>query len=105
MSNLNSVVSPRIGIDESGRLYVCLEGVKLSQIYREGVGIYWDTDKSAIISTIPLTWSYIEWFQHFVKILEGFKYKIRLHPDIQFVNISDEIEDFIRSELNKGKFD
>ena len=87
-------------LNEDGELFLLLEGEGKSSyqyIYREAVGIYWDSSAKAFKSTELKDWSCTKWFTHIVETLKNtMDLKLVLSPDVIWQNVPQLDIDDIR---------
>ncbi|MBB1270913.1 hypothetical protein [Shewanella sp. SR44-3] len=87
----NEIIST-IEVLESGKLVICLASggrPDYSNIYREGVGVYWNEELKGFISTEKKEWSYSEWFTHILKTAKGCGINCILQQTTSWVNFPD----------------
>jgi hypothetical protein len=83
----------RIEVLGSGKLLVCLESggrPDYSNIYREGVGVYWNEEQKGFISADVKDWSYSKWFRHIVDTASGCGIHCNLSNSTKWVGFPEE---------------
>ena len=85
----------KIEIKESGKLYVILSSSgkpDYLHIYREAAEVYWDNEAQAFTSPVPRDWTYVEWFNHIVKVTSWIGINLEVSKQTLWVNIPDEVK-------------
>jgi hypothetical protein len=78
---------------ESGKLLLRLQSggrPDYSNIYREGVGVYWEPNLKGFISTDVKEWSYAKWFNHIVNTAAGCGINMRLSKNTNWLGFPDK---------------
>ena len=76
---------------ESNELLLVLQSggkPEYSNIYREGVGVYWNNDLKGFVSSERKDWSYPKWFSHIVSTTKGCNIHLVISPTINWHNLS-----------------
>ncbi|MGY3212798.1 hypothetical protein [Mucilaginibacter sp. HD30] len=83
-----------IQIDDLGRLRIYPEREVFTLIWRSATEVHWDEKNSFLYSPKPREWSYLNWYQHIIGVIETeYHCKLLLTPDTKWVSISQTCKD------------
>ncbi len=86
-----------VKIDDEGRLRIYPETERFTLIYRTATEAHWDDEGLFLYSPNPREWSYLDWFEHIIRIARDETYcKLILTENTQWVNIPIDIKKQIR---------
>jgi len=82
-----------IGIDDLERLYVKPKKEKFTLIYRTATEVHWDNEKQFLYSPRPKDWTYLDWYEHILKVVrkEG-NCELLINEHTIFNNISNHLK-------------
>ncbi len=82
-----------VGIDKLGRLYIKPKEEKFTLIYRTATEVHWDNEEYFLYSPKPKDWSYLNWYQHIIKVIETeCNCRLNLTKDTVWKNINEELK-------------
>ena len=82
-----------VGIDKLGRLYIKPKEEKFTLIYRTAIEVHWDNEEYFLYSPKPKDWSYLNWYQHIIKVIETeCNCRLNLTKDTVWKNINEELK-------------
>ena len=81
-----------IGIDNSERLYIKPENEKFTQIYRTATEVHWDNDGCYLYSPKPKDWTYLQWYNHIINVVEDCNCKLIITEKTFWKNIPEELK-------------
>jgi len=87
----NDVIS-EIGIDKEDRLYIKPLHEEFPFIYREAMGVHWDSDRHVLFSSKPQEWSYLNWYVQIISAAKEQGVILSLSSNTVWQNISDEFK-------------
>jgi DNA-binding transcriptional regulator/RsmH inhibitor MraZ len=86
----------KIEIDNQGRLLVYPGHNRYTMIYREAAEVNWDNEGRYLYSPPPREWSYLDWYNHIVKVAGD----LVLTPDTEWVIISEELREQLLEKID-----
>jgi hypothetical protein len=90
-----------VEIDDSGRLLIKPQTEKFNGIYKTASEVNWDNSNSVLYSPKPREWSYLDWYNHILKIVdEECSCKLSITSMTTWVNIPDELKNQIKQQNN-----
>ena len=81
-----------IEIDGEQRLHIKPELEKFTLIYRTATEVHWDNKKMTLYSPRPRDWSYLDWFNHIIRVSENeCSVTLKLTNKTEWINIPLEL--------------
>ena len=85
-----------IQIDDLGRLRIYPEREVFTLIWRSATEVHWDEKDLFLYSPKPKEWSYFNWYQHIISVIETeYHFNLLLTPDTKWVSIPQTLKDQI----------
>ncbi len=88
-----------IGIDEEGKLFILPKESKFQYIYREAMGVKWNSGTSKVESPIPKEWSHLKWFEQITEACSNQGVDLEVTEETLWSNISSDLME----QINKLK--
>jgi len=96
---LKSDVIAALEIDASGRLRIYPAKEEFVLIYRTATEIHWDKNGRFLYSPTPREWSYLDWFNHIINVIEVECYcRLTITIDTNWTNIDEGLKKQISGE-------
>ncbi len=89
-----------IEIDNAGKLHIKSEFTKFTLIYRTATEVHWNPEKQTLYSPKPRDWTYLEWFEHIIKVAkEECSCELNVTEQTEWINIPNEL----KKEITKAQ--
>lgn len=81
-----------VGIDEQGSLWVRPAIASFPYIYREAMGVHWDTEHLRLYSPKPTDWPYVAWFKRIRDAARAQGFELKLEQTTSWSGIDPELQ-------------
>lgn len=83
----------KIEVNCENQLLIYPKYSKFPMIYRAANGINWNSNKNALISSVPREWNHSVWFKHIVNFIASeYEIKLNLINETDWINIPNDIK-------------
>uniref|UniRef100_UPI0016839C15 hypothetical protein n=1 Tax=Flagellimonas sp. S3867 TaxID=2768063 RepID=UPI0016839C15 len=83
----------KVEIDDLDCLHITPEVKKFTLIYRTATQVHWDSDKQTLYSPKPSDWTYLDWYNHILKVVrEECFCELYLTEETKWINIPENIK-------------
>jgi hypothetical protein len=76
-----------IGIDDERRLYLKPSKASFPMIYREAMGVRWNSERGYLYGGVPRKWSYLDWYHQILTAALKQGCKLSLSSGVSWVNV------------------
>ena len=88
----------KIEIDADERLHVVPASCSFPYVYREAMGVHWDSERRSLYSPRPAGWSFPRWLQQILAAAHEQGVSLHLSRDTEWKNIDPRVrEDLLQT--------